>query len=84
MIKVETIESPDKSNLSCKMELHGAPNELGAEMHAIIKVFVRNLLEPCIPGRELKLSMFLAKRFAQAVHEAYQEHMQGVQHEHTD
>lgn len=84
MIKAEIIGSPDKTNASLKFELHGAPDVLGAEMHTIIKEFVRNLLEPCCPEKRLKLSMFLAKRFAQAVHEAYQEYMQGEKHEKSD
>lgn len=84
MIKAETTNPPDKSHVSCIMMLEGAPNELGMEMHAIIKAFVLNLLQNSIPGRELNLTMFLAKRFAEAVHEAYQEYMQGVQYEESD
>ena len=79
MIKAEINHSPDKKKGSIKMELHGTPDVLGAEMHIFIKGFVRNLLEPCYPEKKLQMSMFLAKRFAQAVHEAYQEHMQGAQ-----
>lgn len=84
MIKAETTNPPDKSHVSCIMMLEGAPNELGMEMHAIIKAFVLNLLQNSIPGRELNLTMFLAKRFAEAVHEAYQEYMQVKKHEKSD
>lgn len=84
MIKAETTNPPDKSHVSCIMMLEGAPNELGMEMHAIIKAFVLNLLQNSIPCRELNMTMFLAKRFAEAVHEAYQEYMQVKKHEKSD
>lgn len=84
MIKVETVRPPDEKHISCVMAVEGAPNELGMEMHAIIKAFVLNLLQNSIPGRELNLTMFLAKRFAEAVHEAYQEYMQVKKHEKSD
>lgn len=78
MIKTETTESHD-GHIGVIMAVDGSPAEVGAEMHAIIKGFVHTLLRECVPGKELGMTMFLEKRFAQAVHEAYQEHMQAEQ-----
>lgn len=84
MIKAETIKSPDENHISCVLCMEGTPDETGMDMHAIIKGFTLNLLQNCVPGKELSMTMFLATRFAEAVHEAYQEYLQVKQHEATD
>ena len=80
MIKAETIKPPDKNHIACALCMDGSPAEPGQDMHAIIKGFTTSMLQNCISGKELPMSMFLAKRFAEAVHEAYQEYME-AQHE---